>query len=95
MSTDNRAKNRMLHHFDIHHLPPALQLVAGPFRELAHKLSRGPAGPEQTVALRKLLESMDAALRAARERESHQLTSPLADHPAARLADHSDVWRTE
>jgi hypothetical protein len=56
----------LLAYFDADHLCPVLQLVAGPYRELALRVARGPGGPEQTVALRKLLESMDAALRAAR-----------------------------
>lgn len=57
----------ILVHFDVSHLPAAQQLVAGPFHELARRLARGPRCAEQAVALRKLLEAMDAALRASRE----------------------------
>jgi hypothetical protein len=47
------------------HLPPPLQPVSKPFSELAnHILSTAPRNPERTVALRKLLESKDAAVRA-------------------------------
>lgn len=39
--------------------------VAQPFADLAQTLSGLPANPERSVALRKLLEARDAALRAA------------------------------
>jgi hypothetical protein len=52
------------------HLPPKLQEVARPFCELAKTLVDPdgqplPRNPERTVALRKLLEAKDAAVRAA------------------------------
>jgi hypothetical protein len=48
------------------HLPAHLQAVSKPFGELAHELAASlPRNPERTVALRKLLESKDAAVRAA------------------------------
>lgn len=51
--------------FEYDHLPPALQEVSKPFCELAHKLIESlPRNPERTVALRKLLEAKDAAVRA-------------------------------
>lgn len=54
------------HYFRYDHLPPALQEVSRPFAELADRLVRTlPRGPERSVALRKLLEGKDAAVRAA------------------------------
>jgi hypothetical protein len=51
--------------FAYEHLPPHLQLVSAPFGQLAETLvSTLPRNPERTVALRKLLESKDAAVRA-------------------------------
>lgn len=46
------------------HLPPKLQAVSSRFAELAGHIMRECEGPEATVALRKLLESKDAAVRA-------------------------------
>jgi hypothetical protein len=51
--------------FAYEHLPPHLQLVSAPFGQLAETIvSTLPRNPERTVALRKLLESKDAAVRA-------------------------------
>ncbi len=47
------------------HLPPRLQVISKPFGDLAtHILETLPANPERTVAMRKLLEAKDAAVRA-------------------------------
>ena len=47
------------------HLPEHLQAVSKPFGELAERLVEElPRNPERTVALRKLLEAKDAAVRA-------------------------------
>ena len=47
------------------HLPTHLQEVSSPFQVLArHIMDSLPRNPERTVALRKLLESKDAAVRA-------------------------------
>ena len=47
------------------HLPPHLQTVSKPFGDLAaHIIETLPRNPERTVALRKLLEAKDAAVRA-------------------------------
>ncbi|SEK36361.1 hypothetical protein SAMN04515666_101329 [Bosea lupini] len=47
------------------HLPPHLQAVSRPFGELAQQIVASvPRNPERTVALRKLLEAKDAAVRA-------------------------------
>lgn len=51
--------------FAYEHLPADKQAVSKPFGELAHLIvSTLPRNPERTVALRKLLESKDAAVRA-------------------------------
>lgn len=50
--------------FTFAHLPPALQEVSRPFAELADRVLKLPRNPERTVALRKLLEAKDAAVRA-------------------------------
>jgi hypothetical protein len=69
----------ILQFFAYAHLPPDLQAVSKPFCELAHAIALGdnvpesgtctfgpplPRNPERTVALRKLLEAKDAAVRA-------------------------------
>lgn len=56
---------RMLKWFEFAHLPPHLQEISKPFGELAKSLCEVvEPGPERTVALRKLLEAKDAAVRA-------------------------------
>lgn len=50
--------------FAFAHLPPHLQDVSRPFALLAGIILGLPRNPERTVALRKLLESKDAAVRA-------------------------------
>lgn len=50
--------------FAFGHLPPHLQEVSKPFSELADLILTLPRNPERTVALRKLLEAKDAAVRA-------------------------------
>jgi hypothetical protein len=58
-------EERMLKWFEYAHLPEHLQAVSRPFGELAAKVCEViEGGPERTVALRKLLESKDAAVRA-------------------------------
>ena len=57
---------RLLACFRFNHLQPALQLYSVPFFNLAYWIVANiPGGPERTVALRKLLEAKDAAVRAA------------------------------
>lgn len=59
-------EDRMLGWFAYEHLPEHLQEVSAPFCELARDLCiHVEPGPERTVALRKLLEAKDAAVRAA------------------------------
>jgi hypothetical protein len=53
------------------HLPPHLAAVSKPFGDLAAELERTlPRNPERTVALRKLLEGKDAAVRALLAKET-------------------------
>ncbi|TWT57711.1 hypothetical protein KOR42_10750 [Thalassoglobus neptunius] len=60
------SQHRMLKWFEYEHLPAHLQKVSMPFHSLATTIcSSIPNGPERSVALRKLLESKDAAVRAA------------------------------
>lgn len=55
----------MLQFFEFAHLPEHLKLVSAPFHALANALaSTLPSNPERTVALRKLLEAKDCAVRA-------------------------------
>ncbi len=65
----------ILQFFAYEHLPPHLQVVSKPFCVLAYSIVFGdgetaelkgslPRNPERTVALRKLLEAKDAAVRA-------------------------------
>lgn len=67
-------KERMAQFFVYAHLPPSLQAVSKPFCELAIELCNTiPMNPERTVALRKLLEAKDCAVRA------HLYTEPGDD----------------
>ncbi len=51
--------------FSYEHLPEHLRAASRPFAVLAHDIvATTPRNPERTVALRKLLESKDAAVRA-------------------------------
>ena len=57
--------DRLLQFFAYQHLPPHLAEVSKPFSDLAHEIvEKLPANPERTVALRKLLEAKDCAVRA-------------------------------
>ena len=58
-------KEHILQFFAYQHLPQHLQAVSKPFGELAEQIVETlPRNPERTVALRKLLEAKDAAVRA-------------------------------
>lgn len=58
-------EDRMLKWFAFAHLPEHLQAVSKPFHDVATLLCDAiESGPERTVALRKLLEAKDAAVRA-------------------------------
>lgn len=61
----------ILQFFAFEHLPPHLQTVSQNFHALAqHIVDNLPRNPERTVALRKLLEAKDAAVRAKLFKES-------------------------
>jgi len=58
-------RERMMLWFAFDHLPAYLQEVSKPFHGLATLIcTKVNVGPERTVALRKLLEAKDAAVRA-------------------------------
>lgn len=64
----------ILQFFDYEHLPHQLQLVSKPFHDLAWEITENTdKSAEQSVALRKLLEAKDAAVRAL------LITSPRSD----------------
>jgi hypothetical protein len=55
----------ILQFFEFKHLPVHLSKVSSPFADLAHDIVAAiPRNPERTVALRKLLEAKDCAVRA-------------------------------
>lgn len=74
MSENNPATNAareiksadpMLQFFAFGHLPEDLRAVSGRFCDMAYSLvALLPRNPERTVALRKLLEAKDCAVRA-------------------------------
>ena len=58
-------QDRIMQFFAYEHLKPELAEVSKPFGLLAHAIvATVPQNPERTVALRKLLEAKDAAVRA-------------------------------
>lgn len=62
---DTPSEDRMLKWFAYTHLPMHLQIVSAWFHDVASVMCQEISpGPERTVALRKLLESKDAAVRA-------------------------------
>lgn len=57
--------DRIMQFFSYEHLKPEYQNVSKPFGLLAQYIVDNlPQNPERTVALRKLLEAKDAAVRA-------------------------------
>ena len=57
--------DHILRYFHYAHLPPGLQQISAPFCGMAKMIIEIlPHNPERTVALRKLLEAKDAAVRA-------------------------------
>ncbi|NCM96132.1 MAG: hypothetical protein GW948_02110 [Rhodobacterales bacterium] len=64
--TDSPDNEPILRFFAFAHLPDHLQEASRPFAELAKTICLTlPRNPERSVALRKLLEAKDAAVRAA------------------------------
>lgn len=59
------ATDHVLRYFHYSHLPSVLQERSKPFCDLARRIiDTTTRNPERTVALRKLLEAKDAAIRA-------------------------------
>ena len=64
ISPEAKANEFLMQFFEYSHLPPHLQDISKRFGELAEYIVRElPRNPERTVALRKLLESKDCAVR--------------------------------
>ena len=64
-ATETVPRDRMLQFFSHAHLPDHLAKVSLPFCQLAEELCATlSSNPERTVALRKLLEAKDCAVRA-------------------------------
>lgn len=64
-TADEVAADHILRYFHYAHLPASLQARSKPFCDLARQIiNTTPRNPERKVALRKLLESKDAAVRA-------------------------------
>lgn len=63
---DKPPEEPIMQFFAFEHLPVHLQLISAPFCALAESIvEQLPRNPERTVALRKLLEAKDAAVREA------------------------------
>lgn len=64
-SIEQLTQDHILRYFHYRHLPERLQAASKPFCDLAnHIVETLPRNAERTVALRKLLEAKDAAVRA-------------------------------
>lgn len=64
-SIEPNTPDHIMQFFAYDHLPTTLQDVSRPFCQLATRMVKTlPRNPERTVALRKLLEAKDAAVRA-------------------------------
>lgn len=65
MKTLDTIPEPILQFFAYDHLPDHLQIISASFSVLAEEIvERLPRNPERTVALRKLLEAKDCAVRA-------------------------------
>lgn len=63
-SEDEIKQDNILRFFHYNHLPEKLRNTSEPFAKLARLIvDTLPRNPERTVALRKLLEAKDAAVR--------------------------------
>lgn len=74
----------LLDFFSFGHLPVELQAASRPFCDLAYDIANRLDGPETTVALRKLLESKDCAVRAVHammQRDSEESEVNRGDNP--------------
>lgn len=65
MSEHDPTYEPMFQFFSYAHLPAALQAYSKPFHDLAEQIIKTtPRNPERTMALRRLLEAKDCAVRA-------------------------------
>ncbi len=73
----------MLQFFSYAHLPTHLQAVSKPFCEVAESIvATLPRNPERSMALRKLLEAKDCAVRALLYKEEPAVKlDPLSGQP--------------
>lgn len=69
-TADTPTPEHIMQFFAFDHLPPHLQSVSSEFYDLACHVMTLPRNPERTVALRKLLEAKDAAVRAKLAKQS-------------------------
>jgi hypothetical protein len=68
----------VLQYFDFRHLPEHLQPASRPWAEQAMRLALNTEpSPELTVALRKLVEAKDAAVRAAKGGDAQAICAEL------------------
>ena len=74
------AIEHVLQFFTYHHLPEPLRSCSAQFADLAVRISQVPDA-ETTVALRKLLESKDAAVRALVSAQAAERERQLAEKP--------------
>ena len=59
-----KSEHPLIQFFEYRHLPRHLQDISAPFRQLAVSMDLScPKGEELTMALRKLLEAKDCAVR--------------------------------
>jgi hypothetical protein len=64
-NADQIKEDPILRFFHYAHLPPALRAISSPYCAMAHMMiNRLPRNAERTMALRKLLEAKDCAVRA-------------------------------
>lgn len=62
---DRQVQEFLLQFFEYEDQPPAIRKIARPFAELAHRIATElPRNPERTTALRDLMNSRNAAIRA-------------------------------
>lgn len=75
------SEEALLRYFAYGHLPPKLRAVSLPFVVLAtHIINSAPSSAETTMALRKLLEAKDCAVRAALEPFDPPRDSTIPSH---------------
>lgn len=86
-SENDEPIEQIMQFFSYAHLPPDLQEVSKVFADAANEVLRlTPRSAERTVALRKLLEAKDAAVRA-------KLAKPVPwrDRASGVVAEHSEL----